>query len=42
MRAGGVVVAEHHVRDEISSSYGPLALSDRRRYGETVISFFTS
>jgi 16S rRNA (guanine(966)-N(2))-methyltransferase RsmD len=42
MRAGGVIVAEHHVREEILSSYGPLALSDRRRYGETVISFFTA
>ncbi len=42
MRPDGVVVAEHHIREAISSTYGTLALSDRRRYGETVISFFTA
>jgi 16S rRNA (guanine(966)-N(2))-methyltransferase RsmD len=42
MRRCGVIVAEHHFREEISSSYGTFALSDRRRYGETVISFFTA
>jgi 16S rRNA (guanine(966)-N(2))-methyltransferase RsmD len=42
MREGGVIVAEHHVREPISGIYGMLVLSDRRRYGETAISFFTA
>ena len=42
MHSRGVIVAEHHFREQVSSSYGMLALSDRRRYGETVISFFTA
>jgi hypothetical protein len=37
-----VIVAEHHFREEIPGNYGTIALSDRRRYGETVISFFTA
>lgn len=42
IRDGGVVVAEHHFRDPVLSTYDMLVLSDRRRYGETAISFFTA
>jgi 16S rRNA (guanine(966)-N(2))-methyltransferase RsmD len=42
MRSGGVIVAEHHCREAIPDRCGTLALSDRRRYGETAISFFTA
>ena len=41
LRADGVLVVEHHLRENLSSDYGLLCLSDRRQYGETVISFFT-
>jgi len=36
----GVVVAEHSVREKVQERYGALALSDRRRYGDTQLSFF--
>jgi 16S rRNA (guanine(966)-N(2))-methyltransferase RsmD len=42
IRDRGTIVAEHHVRDPIATAYGTLVLSDRRRYGETAISFFTA
>lgn len=38
----GIVVAEHSVRDRLDERYGALALSDRRRYGDTELSFFRS
>lgn len=38
---GGIVVAEHSIRETIETSYGALRLDDRRQYGQTVISFFT-
>ncbi|HEX2385096.1 MAG TPA: 16S rRNA (guanine(966)-N(2))-methyltransferase RsmD [Candidatus Binatia bacterium] len=38
----GIVVAEHSVRDSLEERYGSLALSDRRRYGDTELSFFRS
>lgn len=36
----GIVVAEHSVRDKLDERYGALALTDRRRYGDTELSFF--
>ena len=40
LREKAVLVVEHHLRDTIASDYGVFRLSDRRQYGETVISFF--
>ena len=40
LRDDGVIVAEHSVRDGAADSYGDLALRDRRRYGDTLISFY--
>jgi 16S rRNA (guanine(966)-N(2))-methyltransferase RsmD len=40
LRAPGVIVAEHSVRDPVGDRYGDLVLCDRRRYGDTVLSFF--
>jgi 16S rRNA (guanine(966)-N(2))-methyltransferase RsmD len=36
----GVVVAEHSVRDRLEEKYGALALTDRRHYGDTALSFY--
>ncbi|HEY6200479.1 MAG TPA: 16S rRNA (guanine(966)-N(2))-methyltransferase RsmD [Candidatus Binatia bacterium] len=36
----GVVVAEHSVRDRLEEKYGALVLTDRRRYGDTALSFY--
>ena len=41
LRPTGIIVAEHGVRDEIAAHYGRLGLDSRRRYGDTVLSFFT-
>ena len=38
----GVVVAEHSVREKVQERYGALVLTDRRRYGDTQLSFFAS
>jgi 16S rRNA (guanine(966)-N(2))-methyltransferase RsmD len=40
LRDGGVIIAEHSLRDRVGETYGELALCDRRRYGDTVLSFF--
>jgi 16S rRNA (guanine(966)-N(2))-methyltransferase RsmD len=40
LRERGVIIAEHSVRDGVGDRYGDLILSDRRRYGDTLISFF--
>ncbi|HXG53093.1 MAG TPA: 16S rRNA (guanine(966)-N(2))-methyltransferase RsmD [candidate division Zixibacteria bacterium] len=40
LRPSGVVIAEHSVREKVEEAYGALALADRRRYGDTVLSFF--
>jgi 16S rRNA (guanine(966)-N(2))-methyltransferase RsmD len=37
---GGLVVAEHGNRDEPAELHGGLALVDRRRYGQTALSFY--
>ena len=38
----GVAVAEHSVREKVQERYGALVLTDRRRYGDTQLSFFAS
>ena len=38
--ASGLVVAEHDWRNAPEDRYGPLALFDRRRYGQTAVSFY--
>lgn len=38
---GGVVVAEHDVRKPPADRIGGLALWDRRRYGQTAVSFYS-
>lgn len=40
LRDPGVIVAEHSVRDQVGDRYGDLVLRDRRRYGDTLLSFF--
>jgi 16S rRNA (guanine(966)-N(2))-methyltransferase RsmD len=40
LQPGGVAVAEHEWRTAPSERHGGLALSDRRRYGQTALSFF--
>jgi 16S rRNA (guanine(966)-N(2))-methyltransferase RsmD len=37
----GVIVAEHEWRRPPADAHAGLALSDRRRYGQTAVSFFT-
>jgi len=36
----GVAVAEHSVREKVQERYGALLLSDQRRYGDTILSFY--
>jgi len=36
----GILVAEHSPRDEVAESFGELVLRDRRRYGDSILSFF--
>ena len=36
----GVAIAEHDGRSPPAAGYGPLTLADRRRWGETAISFY--
>jgi 16S rRNA (guanine(966)-N(2))-methyltransferase RsmD len=38
--AGGILVAEYEWRHAPEDRYGPLALFDRRRYGQTAVSFY--
>jgi len=40
LRDTGLVVAEHGVRDAVDEAYASLVLTDRRRYGDTMLSFF--
>lgn len=40
LREGGIVVAEHSLREEVSGAYGHLRRTEERRYGETRLSFF--
>lgn len=40
LRNSGSLVAEHSVREAVSTRYDGLELSDQRRYGDTLLSFF--
>ena len=40
LRENGWVVAEHSARETVKSQYDRLVLNDRRRYGDTLLSFF--
>jgi 16S rRNA (guanine966-N2)-methyltransferase len=40
LNAAGVVVVEHSGRETVKPDYGDLILNDRRRYGDTFLSFF--
>ena len=40
LRDSGVLIAEHSVREPMESRLDVLALTDQRRYGSTVLSFF--
>jgi 16S rRNA (guanine(966)-N(2))-methyltransferase RsmD len=42
LRNGGAIIAEHSAHDPIDDRYGALVLRDRRRYGDTQLSFFES
>lgn len=41
LREGAILVAEHSVRETVAESYGTLILNDQRRYGTTLLSFFS-
>ena len=41
LRSSGVVIAEHSLREKVEPRYGSLGLDDQRRYGSTMLSFFT-
>lgn len=40
LNPAGTVVVEHSGRENVKESYGDLILNDRRRYGDTLLSFF--
>jgi len=40
LRGSGVAIVEHSIREPLPSHLGNLHLSDQRRYGNTVLSFF--
>jgi 16S rRNA (guanine966-N2)-methyltransferase len=40
LEAGGVAIAEHDSKGNPRDAHGVLALSDRRRYGQTALSFY--
>jgi 16S rRNA (guanine966-N2)-methyltransferase len=40
LRQAGILVAEHSLREKVESRYDSLVLSDQRRYGTTLLSFF--
>jgi 16S rRNA G966 N2-methylase RsmD len=39
---GGLIIAEHEWRHAPEDAYGTLALFDRRRYGQTAVSFYAA
>lgn len=41
LRESGTLVAEHSVREEVEKRYGALVREDQRRYGHTLLSFFS-
>jgi len=40
LNPAGIIVVEHSGREAIKPSYGDLILNDRRRYGDTSLSFY--
>jgi len=40
LNPAGIIVAEHSGRETLQTRYGDLILNDRRRYGDTQLSFF--
>jgi len=38
----GIILCEHFIRDPLEERYGSLSLFDKRRYGQTMVSFFAS
>jgi len=40
LRQDGVLIAEHSLREQVEPHYDTLVLSDQRRYGTTLLSFF--
>ena len=40
LEEGAVVIAEHSIRERPSEEYDGLALTDRRKYGDTEVSFY--
>jgi 16S rRNA (guanine966-N2)-methyltransferase len=41
LRGPGVLVAEHSIREKVEERYEPLLRRDQRRYGSTLLSFYT-
>ncbi len=40
IRDGGILIAEHHIDDELPEYSGKLKISRKQKYGDTVISFY--
>ena len=40
LRQDGVLIVEHSLREQVEPHYDTLVLSDQRRYGTTLLSFF--
>lgn len=40
VKEGGMVIAEHHKRQDLPGAYGPLVKAREARYGDTVFSFY--
>ena len=40
LRTAGILIAEHSLREKVEPRYDSLVLSDQRRYGTTLLSFF--
>jgi 16S rRNA G966 N2-methylase RsmD len=40
LRQTGTLIAEHSIRETIAARYDGLELTDQRRYGDTLLSFF--
>ena len=38
----GIILCEHFIRDPLEERYGSLSLFDKRRYGQTMVSFFAA
>lgn len=39
---GSIILCEHFIRDAVEECYGPLERFDTRRYGQTIVSFYTA